>query len=571
MRLIALTCDQSSFKSLEFRPHGISVIVGDAAEREGSANGVGKTLALTLVHHCLGAQVQRLLAEGVGRWRFALQFEQAGQVHRIERNGDGSDIQLDDRAISLAALRNWLDRHGPFVLPEDRAGLSFRALYGRFARRSRGDRLDPMRLEREQPHEALLRTLYLLGVDISLVQRKIVLRERWLQIDAARKLLRQSDGRLHELLRTGMDAQAQTADLTDRIATLRRRLDAMQVAEDYEQVRQEADALTRDVRARESRLAQIDFQLAGIERSLQMRPDVEREALLGFYRGLERVFKAEALAHFEAVERFHRSLAEQRRARLTRDRLTLLAEREHIESERAELARQRDARLAFLGQHHALDDYLAVAQELARMESDLALLRQYRGAMQEWQAEELHLREALTQDDVRAGDYAASQPLAGTDRRFRALVHALYPREAAGIVLNNNTGRNKLRYDLKVQVQGQGSDGINAVRVMAFDWLVFRHGAHHTMRHLWHDNGLFDPVDPNQRAAWLRLTRSELAGSDMQYIVSINTENFTSTRALLGLDEASALDDAVIARLQGDDDRHKLLGVRIGAAVAGAS
>ena len=45
------------------------MIVGDASDREGSANGVGKTLALKLVHHCLGARRDRLLAQGVGEWR----------------------------------------------------------------------------------------------------------------------------------------------------------------------------------------------------------------------------------------------------------------------------------------------------------------------------------------------------------------------------------------------------------------------------------------------------------------------------------------------------------------------
>ncbi len=562
MRLLTLECDSNTFKPLLFRPEGVSVIVGDASDREGSANGVGKTLALKLVHHCLGARRDRLLAQGVGEWRFALEFELASQTHRIERNGDGSDITLDGQPIAEAALRAWLDGRGPFVLPQA-LGFSFRALYARFARREREDRTDPIRLHREEAHEALARTLYLLGADITLVLRKAQQRERVIAIDSARKLLRQSDTRLRELLRTGMDARAQIAELSERIQTLRSRLQTMQVADDYERMRQEADALTQQLRQRESRLAQIDFQLAGIEQALQRRADIEREVLLAFYRGLEHVFKPQALADFATVEAFHRSLAEQRHRRLSRDRLRLQDERRRVEDERAQLARQRDERLAYLGSHHALDDYQAVAAELARMQADLDLLQRYRSASEAWDAEELELRRNLAEDDRLAADYVAEQPLAWADRRFRELIHALYPREAAGIVLGNNTGDNKLRYDLKVQVQGQGSDGINAARIMAFDWLVFRHGAHHTMRHLWHDNGLFDPIDPNQRAAWLRRVRAELAGSGMQYILSINTENYASTRELLGEDGAW-LDEAVIVRLRGDADAHKLLGERIG-------
>lgn len=568
MRLISLSCDQPSFKTLRFRPSGISVIVGDATDHAGSANGVGKTLALALVHHCLGASKGAFPTNGIEHWQFALQLEIAGSEHRIERSADSSDIRLDGCALKLPALRDWLDQCGAFVLPAEelRNGLSFRSLYGRFARRNPKDCLDPVQLEKEQSHEALLRTLYLLGADISLVQSKHLLREQMRRIDDTLKLFRQRDGRLDELLRTGMDAQMQVANLTDRITVLRQRLDSMQVAEDYEQVRQEADALTAKVRDCESQEARIDFQLSGIARSLEMRPDVEREALLSFYSGLERVFKKEALAHFETVEKFHQSLATQRRNRLLRDQMDLQARQVAIKAERVRLAHQRDSRLAFLRQRHALDDYMAVVQELARMEADLARLEQYNNAENNWQTENVRLRETLTQDDKQAVAYLRTQPLASADQQFRTLVHALYPQEKAGIVLNNNTGNNKLRYDLKVQVERQASDGINAARVMTFDWLIFRHGAHHTMRHLWHDNGLFDHVDPNQRAAWLRLVRGELTGSDMQYIISINTENFDSMRERMEADEAKLLDDAVIARLQGNDDRNKLLGVRIGTS-----
>lgn len=567
MRLLSLQCDRPSFRQIDFRPEGLSVIVGDASQQQASANGVGKTLAVKLVHHCLGARRDETLARGVGDWRFALELELADGRHRIERNGDGSDITLDGREMNLSALRQWLDTHGPFVLPGDVPGFSFRALYARFARRNRdGDFADPIRLHREEQHEALARTLYLLGADITLVTRKAVLRERVSAIENARRLLQDSDQRLRNLLRTGIDVQAQLADLGERIERTRERLEAMQVAEEYAAVQQEADRLTRELRALETRVAQIDFALVGIARALEMRPDIERETLLGFYRGLEHVFRPEALADFERVERFHRSLAEQRRQRLTRDKLRLMAEREECEAKRRKLAGERDAHLAFLQQHHAIDDYMAVAQQLARMQADHQLLAQYRSVKEQWESEILELREAMTHDDRLAAEYVASNPLCWADQRFRELIHALYPREAAGIVLENNTGTNRLRYDLKVQVEGQGSDGIHAARIMAFDWIVYRHGSYHTMRHLWHDNHLYDPVDPHQRAAWLRLTHAALAGSGSQYILSINTENYGSTRALLGT-EGGWLDDAVVARLSGDADAHKLLGVRIGVAV----
>ena len=54
------------------------MIVGDAAEErpdEGSSNGVGKTLTLGLVHHCLGGTVEARLKKAVPDWIFTLAFE----------------------------------------------------------------------------------------------------------------------------------------------------------------------------------------------------------------------------------------------------------------------------------------------------------------------------------------------------------------------------------------------------------------------------------------------------------------------------------------------------------------
>ncbi|GIX27749.1 MAG: hypothetical protein KatS3mg123_1630 [Burkholderiales bacterium] len=378
MRLITLECDRPSFKTLAFRPEGLSILVGDAAEREGSANGVGKTLALALVHHCLGARRDHALAHGVGDWRFALSFEIDGARHRIERNGDGSDIALDGRALSDRGLREWLDRHGPFALPPNAPGFSFRALYGHFARRSPEDQRDPAVLRQEKPHEGLIRTLYLLGADISLAVRKVARRERMLQLESQIKLLRQSDARLRELLATGTDTRVQAEDLADRIKTLEAQLATMRVAENYEAIRHEADDLTRMVRQLETRLAQIDFQLAGIERMLAQKPDISREALLGLYRGLEHFFKPEALAHNEAAES-----VQKRRGRTAAtaacprppatDRRAASASKEIV----AIAANRRDRLLAWLKGHHALADSQAVANRLSAMKAELDRLQRY--------------------------------------------------------------------------------------------------------------------------------------------------------------------------------------------------
>lgn len=563
MKLISLECDRPGFHALRFRPSGPSVIVGDAGEGEGSANGVGKTLALRLVHHCLGGSVPELLKKSLRDWNFSLTIELADGSHRIERTGEGKGVYLDGRRTSQRGLCEWLDSHGPFVLDPHVRWISFRSLYGRFARKEREDRVDPVRLRKEQDYQALIRTLYLLGMDVTLAQRKAERRDRVKRIENTKKLLKQSDPRLQDLLRQGVPASAQSESLRDDIRRLRQSLETMQIAEDYETIRREADEATARLRDIEGELARIAFHLEGIEKLLDQRPDISRAELLGFYEGLQHWFRPEALKHFADVESFHQSLAERRRQRLGQDRRKLLDRKRELEEQKRSVSRERDAKLKYLAEKHAIDEYRAVAQRLAKAEEDLQRLESYEEAARIWEEELLALNAEQSHEDQEALNLVASKPLARADERFRTIVRRLYPQEAAGIALENNLGRNRLRYNLSVSIQGEDSDGINAARVMAFDWIVFWHGANHTMQHLWHDNGLFDHIDPHQRAAWLEMAFAELEGSGRQYIISINTENYESTKSCLPKDLAERLEDSVITRLRGDDPRHKLLGILV--------
>ena len=564
MKLISLTCNHSSFKPLIFHPEGVSLIVGDASKIEASSNGVGKTLALKLVHHCLGASKDSVLVKSIPDWVFSLEFELNGTTHVISRRGDGNEIKLDGSSLSITKLRSWLDGFGPFNINKEADGITFRSLYSRFGRVKRSDRNDPVVLTREQDYEALTRTLYLLGVDISLVTKKVDLRVKQTEIQEIRKLLKSRDERLQQLLLGGVRPDAYLKKLQTEITEISENLKDMKIADDYEDIKSQADKLTLDLRQKESEIAVIEYQLRGIEASLTQRPDISKEALSSFYEGLSDVFKPEALKHFEDVETFHYSLARKRQQRLTRDRERLMSKRDECEVQRAAIAQGRDSSLQYLSGKKALDDYEAVVRKLAFKEQDAKRLIAFIEGDRGLQHEAINVKKEMAEQDARTEDYLETLPVEWVDEKFRALVGELYPQEAAGIGLDNNTKENKLRYNLSVDVQGQDSDGINAARIVCFDWIIFMYGANHNMGHLWHDNGLFDHIDPRQRAKWLSLVMSALKGSGKQCIISLNTENYSSMLSLLGEEENISAQNSVIARLFGDAPEHKLLGVQIG-------
>lgn len=569
MRLLRLDADQPGFRSLAFRPRGLSLIVGDGhyeREHEGSANGVGKTLALRLVHLCLGGRPSNVLRERLATWRFGLEFEIGARRHRVERQGDGSGIALDGKPLKDKAFRQWLNETGTFPgETASDASPSFRELYGRFARLEPEDCRDPLRLGREQPEQSLAANLFLLGLDTTLARRKADLKARADRLAELEKAFRQEDPALGRLLRTGRDISARLRTLEVDISEAETRLSRMEIAEDYEERRRKADELTAELRSLEQRRAVIAFQLDAIAKSLTEQPDVSGEELLGFYRGLEEVFRSEALKTFAEVEAFHRRLAEVRRERLAGDRARLESEQAEIEVRLHEVGRDRDAILRFLSGRHALDDVMAVLNSLAAMREEKETLSRYLAAKQAWEEDRIAIRRQMAEDDERAQEYCAAEPLASLDERFRALSRLVYPGHDAGITLGNNTGNNKVRFDLRVTLAGQDSDGINAARILLFDWIVFRYAARHAVRHLWHDNRLFADLDPGVRAKWFTHVIQELRDANAQYIATINAENLEAMRPHLLAPVWDELGASVIIRLSGERPETKLLGVQLEA------
>lgn len=568
MRLIELDCDRASFHKITFAPEGLTLIVGDGpADKamEGSSNGVGKTLALGLIHHCLGANADPSLAAAVPDWLFSLRCEILGKVHTIQRSGDGKRVSLNGQAATVKGLREWLDDSGVFYLNPDVPSLSFRSLFKRFARYTREDCLDPLKTKKEQEFEARLRTLYLLGLDWSLAVSK---RQHKLELEAIDRTLKtwQEDTILHEVFRTGTQPKLRAEWLDSEIPRLIEDRDRFQVAEDYRAIELQAGELTNQLRELERAEAVLQFQRDSIDKALAQHPDISREDLLELYSGLQEIFKPEALAHLDAVEEFHRTLSVNRRDRLERDRLELMTRARRLEAEREHVARARDQRLQSLQGKRALDEYAALARHIADLEAERDRLNEFLTLASGLQERAQRVRERRVAEDRDAASYVASDPVADAAQQFRTLAEILYPHVPAGVVLETNTGDNQVRYNIAVQIEGDESDGINSARILCFDWVILMQGENHTVSFLWHDNRLFADIDPRARAAWFTHVMSATAGTQKQYIASLNTENFDAMIQYLDEENLRRIHESVRLVLRGDKPEHKLLGIQFGNA-----
>ncbi|RKZ71104.1 MAG: DUF2326 domain-containing protein [Candidatus Parabeggiatoa sp. nov. 1] len=566
MKLIKLTASQPSFKNIHFNPEGITLIVGDGPKeknKEGRNNGVGKTLALGLVHHCLGAKVNPKLKETIPDWFFQLHLSLNGKAHFVERSADGKKLILDEKSIKLNQYREWLNNCGTFRIDENLSGLSFRSLFTRFARLLREDCDAPIKTHKEPEVDANLRTLYLLGIDCILVAQKKAQKKR---LDELKHTLNtwKNAHVLHEVFRAGSQPKIRLEWLEREIPRLKADLKRFKVAENYRAIEAEAQEKTEFLRQIEKPIAVLRFQIEGINKALQQQPDISSAELLQLYEGLQSVFKPEALANFEAVEQFHHGLAFNRKVRLEADRKKFSLEIEQLATETQKMGQERDKLLRTLEGQRALDEYATLAKRIAQWEAEQEKLTEYLAFADKLEQERQAIKEKMLAENQEANRYLQTAPVKPHHEFFVAVAERLYPHTPAGILLNNNLGVNQLRYNLSVQIEGDDSDGINSARILCFDWVLLMQGANHTMDFVWHDNRLFADMDPKSRTGWFKYTLEALLGSGKQYIATLNIENYEAMREYLDDEQWNKLAQSKVLVLRGDKPDNKLLGIQFG-------
>ncbi len=565
MKLIELSADQKSFKTIRFNPNGLTLIVGDSSHdrKEGSSNGVGKTLALKLVHHCLGATLDSKLKATIPDWIFSLEFSINGEKHLIERSSDGRRLALDEKSIQPKKLLEWLNASSVFRLDPELPRLTFRSLLTRFGRRNLKDCVDPKVTSRESDFDGLLRSMYLLGAECRLVADKKAYKYR---IDELKKNLKSwsTDQVLRDMFRAGNQPKVRADWLDKEIPRLRADLIRFKVAEDYRAIELTAGKLTSELREIEKQIAILKFQVDGIDKALANHPDINKDDLMELYAGLQEVFKHEMLKHFEAVEQFHNSLSANRKNRLESDKTRFRSRIRDLENEHKKVGNNRDQLLETLQGKRALDEYAALTQQLMRYEAERDKLGEYFNFAHKLKEQEQSIKERMVEDDRKAVDYAETNPLQAATSNFSELVELLYPKTPAGIILDANDGNNQLRYNLYVNIEGDDSDGINAARVICFDLVLLLKGSNHNCGFLWHDNRLFAHMDPKPRGAWFSHILSTAAINSKQYIASLNTENYDAMKNYLNNDEWELMSNSVVLTLRGDKPENKLLGVQFG-------
>lgn len=565
MRLKRLSANHNSFKTINFNPTGVTLIVGSKSKAGSTYNGVGKSLIVELLHFCLGSKKSDEFETKIPQWEFTLEFELNGELHTASRNtSDQGVIYLDHQETKIGAFNDWMESR-LFSLPNDVSGLSYRSLIVKFLRRGLKQYVDPRNTDDYSDYDMLIRNTFLLGIDVHLIAKKATIRDEIVSLKKLRQNFK-TDPLLKQFYSGGKDPDIHLSHLETQIHALEKDKAAFIVAENYYELQKAADELATEIENEKNTAFLCSNAINNINKSINEQPDLPLERVNSLYGELTDAFKSETLKRLQAVSDFHKRLLENRIARLSKEKLRLLDQLNVFDDVIKEKQSELDKRLQVLGHARALDQYTAIVNQIAELTSQVQKLKDYKAIDLKYSNRAADLEGQLSDEVKKANTYLEETK----DLRekhfgvFKEYAARFYPNSPAGITLHNNEGNNQKRFDFDVRVENDSSDGINEVRIFCYDLTLLTLRQGHKVGFVFHDSRLYANMDVRQRAMLFNLADEVTTAIGCQYIATLNPDFMSGMEDEFAAGEYKRIiSDNVVLELKDDSPSGKLLGIQV--------
>ncbi len=571
MRLIELSANMRSFRTVRFNPTGLSLVVGrksdpDDHDRARSYNGVGKSLLLYLTDFCIGAKESKELGDKLADWRFRLSFDLDGTEHEVERATNRQKfIIFDSKELKL---EDFWGQTGTslFKLTTRVKYLTYRSLMSVFIRQGKGAYLS---FEQTSKNETVftkqIRNTYLLGLDEALVSRKRELQEESQKLKDIQKQLR-GDSLLREYFVGDRDAQLELQDLDEDIGRLKERIGAFRVSENYEEIEQQLHATRLRWQSVRNQLHGMRSSIKQIERSMAVQPDIAQQDVERMYQAVDRDLPELVVHRLDEVTKFHGELVASRLQRLTLEKQQIERRSAEITEELQGLEHDKDRLMDHLGSHGALQEYDALHSTLSDKKKRADRLREFQGLEEQFRTRTRENKLEMSEENIRSSEYlkASSSLVKATSDLFRSMSRRIYPELTSGLVIGNNEGKNLTRFDVEPKIQADASDGIGEAKLFCFDMVILLRHQNHSLRFLMHDSRLYAGIDPRQRYEVFRIADELTREHDCQYIATLNQDSLETMEGEMPRGEFDSLFTAnTVLELTDENDASKLLGIPV--------
>lgn len=541
-----LWSNQTSFPPIDFH-EGMNVILADQdpeAAQTDSRNARGKTTVLLVINYLLGGNLAGQLRPLHGQnWTFSLSLDVLDGQVTVSRSLDTPSAALaiqstdnlrelmstyaDEGSISLDA---WKELLGLALFRLDdaedtgRYGLSVRVLLSYVVRTEPGR--DPLKAFTNQPAwSSRQHVAFMLGLDWHRVRS---LQDLSRKLDALGAVTTAQEAGLLPAFGNEADLLLERSEAQRRLDAQRDRINGFQVLDDPTGMVARANELTEQIsHLRDDSLVDQRMQTlyaSALDEARSQSDEPLADELVAIYEQAGTVLGEQMRRRLDEVQAFHNQLTvnrEQFLARAIEDITTREADRRIAFSK---LSEQRDQIMRAISAGGALEELVALRDQLSQYERDLATadyrLQQLRDMT--------HSREQLRAERAAERQVAQEQLTLNREKldrvaeRFDSRMQRLYGVSGVLTAEVDDDG-----YKFTITVAGQSSTGVNRMKLFCLDVSLLEEGSesHHHPDFLIHDSVVYDGVDPRQIAAALALAQDAVTGVKGQYICTLNSND----------------------------------------------
>lgn len=574
MYLKKLSANKESFHELELLPNTMNIILGskgvENAKKTNTVNGVGKTLSIKLIDYCMGCRsdAHKEILKLTG-WDFKLVLSCQDKEHEIIRSvNDEKFVYLDEKKIKITELKEFLEAESYFHA-EDYKYISFRGLISRNLRIPKEGYLYWYKYKKsEDEHQSLLLNSFLLGLDVSLILEKIRVKDEINKIESSRKLLK-NDSEIKDAM-SGSDIRIEITNLQKEIQELQIKLEKFQISEGYNEIKADIAKITSEKNDLINQIVKYENIVKSIDDNLKLKVDIEADRVNELYKEANVVFPPEMLKTLNEISLFHERLLDGRKARLVKDKKGYLTEIDKIKNQLGQLDKTINNNMEFIKNKVSTSEYEKLQERLTELRVMLGRMQQYDSVIKQLEIKKAEFQADMAKDNIASIDYINKiEPMKNEmSRKFSTYVDYIYgERKYSGIDIVNNAGDNKIRYNINVEIQDDGSGGIGNVKMFCMDMLMWDIQKNSNVQFLYHDGSLFAETDPRQCYRMLKIADEMCVNQKKQYILNMNYDmydNIIIAAKDAGDDSfAKHLTESVRLKLYDTSPQDKLLGVQI--------
>ncbi|MBB3061416.1 ABC-three component system protein [Microbulbifer rhizosphaerae] len=537
--------DHPRFKSVKFHS-GLNLILAekDSKSTDGQTrNGAGKSSLVEIISTLYGGDLKKtslMKAKDLSPYRFGMDIELNGNPVAIERSGDYPTKifvkKMPENFLPISELdgeffcsnEDWVKRLGHYCfglsdsVAKIKNGPTFRSLFSYFVRSSKGFDSPDKWFSQQSTCSVQVSLSYLLKLDWKIAREFEGVRQKDKLIKALKEA--SNEGALGDILGSASDLRTEILLKKSRVEKLKSALENFRVLPEYQEKEKRASDITRQLAGISADDTTDKEWLSQLERALEDESEVDT-ARVGRLFNEAMIYVPEMVARrFDEVAAFHESVVRNRREHLQQEMSDISERISRRYAEKEALDKERSEILSLLQAHGALDQYMKFQIELAKHEAELVQLDKKLEATEDLDQKrsELKIGRHNLQQKMRIDYSERDEAISEAIIAFAEISSNLYDEPGKFIIDPTNNGP-KFEFD----IPGKKSTGKSRMQIFCFDMMLMKLWANEPNRPktLVHDSIIFDGVDERQIAKALLLGAEMAEKHDIQYIVTMNSDD----------------------------------------------